>query len=462
MSHLVVVGDLLLDRDLLGSIDRLSPDSGAPVLDQEQVVQRPGGAGLAALLATGDGDRVTLVSAMADDAEGRLATQLLWEAGVTPIGLRGSGLTAVKTRVRESDRVLVRIDSGGALTRPLEMSRQAAAAIRDADVVLAADYGRGTLAFPPMRDLLGEVSCEVPVVWDPHPRGAEPTPDTFAVTPNLAELGHFATSRTESSVVDLETEARELRERWHVDHVVVTASSRGAYLLDDTRRIRHFRASRAAVGDPCGAGDRFASALAVRLASGASIALAVRHAVEVAGAFVSAGGAGRIGWPLEPAPLGMRRSAIPDALEFAARVRARGGKLVATGGCFDVLHAGHLATLERARELGDGLVVLLNSDASVRRLKGDGRPINTAEDRRRMLEALACVDAVAVFDEDTPVAALAALRPDVWVKGGDYRAEELPETAAVRVWDGQVVVVPYLAGRSTTRIVEEVFNGSSR
>ncbi|WP_174531508.1 D-glycero-beta-D-manno-heptose 1-phosphate adenylyltransferase, partial [Micromonospora maritima] len=151
----------------------------------------------------------------------------------------------------------------------------------------------------------------------------------------------------------------------------------------------------------------------------------------------------------EPAP-----TAGPDAArtaeELAGTVRAGGGTVVATGGCFDILHAGHLATLRAARRLGDCLIVCLNSDRSVRGLKGPDRPVNPAEDRARLLAALDCVDAVVVFDEPTPHQVLARLRPDVWVKGGDYDAGELPEAELIRRWGGRVVTVPYLAGRSTT------------
>ena len=143
-----------------------------------------------------------------------------------------------------------------------------------------------------------------------------------------------------------------------------------------------------------------------------------------------------------------------DATSVVAAVRARGGTVVATGGCFDVLHAGHVATLEGARGLGDALVVLLNSDDSVRRLKGAGRPVSTAEDRARVLLGLSCVDAVVVFEEDSPEAALADLRPDVWVKGGDYEGTDLPEAPLLRSWGGRVVLLPYLSGRSTTAVLQ--------
>jgi rfaE bifunctional protein nucleotidyltransferase chain/domain len=137
------------------------------------------------------------------------------------------------------------------------------------------------------------------------------------------------------------------------------------------------------------------------------------------------------------------------------RVRAAGGTVVATGGCFDLLHPGHVRTLQAARGLGDCLVVCLNSDASVRRLKGPGRPVVDHHDRAAVLEALACVDAVVVFDEDTPVEVLRDLRPDVWVKGGDYAVADLPEAAVLAEWGGRAVVLPFVEGRSTTRLIEE-------
>ncbi|NEA87182.1 D-glycero-beta-D-manno-heptose 1-phosphate adenylyltransferase, partial [Streptomyces sp. SID14436] len=167
--------------------------------------------------------------------------------------------------------------------------------------------------------------------------------------------------------------------------------------------------------------------------------------------FVGAGGAGAL--PRADAA----HTHLPDGddpFALADGVRAAHGTVVAAGGCFDLLHAGHVGLLQAARELGDCLVVCVNSDASVRRRKGAGRPVNTLDDRVRVLRALACVDAVAVFDEDTPERLLADLRPDVWVKGGDYAAADLPEATLLDAWGGQAVLLPYLAGRSSTGILE--------
>ncbi|MEU4659456.1 D-glycero-beta-D-manno-heptose 1-phosphate adenylyltransferase, partial [Streptomyces sp. NPDC023723] len=156
-----------------------------------------------------------------------------------------------------------------------------------------------------------------------------------------------------------------------------------------------------------------------------------------------------------PAP----RSDADDPHALAARIRAQHGTVVAAGGCFDLLHAGHVGLLQAARRLGDCLVVCVNSDASVRRRKGEGRPVNPVADRIRVLRALACVDAVAVFDEDTPERLLADLRPDVWVKGGDYAGADLPEAALLEEWGGQAVLLPYLDGRSSTALMARAAEG---
>jgi rfaE bifunctional protein nucleotidyltransferase chain/domain len=203
-------------------------------------------------------------------------------------------------------------------------------------------------------------------------------------------------------------------------------------------------------GDTCGAGDRFAATAALALAAGALVSEAVQEAVAAASAYVASGGVTAALAP-PPPPAAPERIGEPDARRLIAEIRSRGGTVVATGGCFDLLHVGHLATLRAARKLRDCLIVCLNSDASVTRLKGPDRPLNAENDRSRLLAALDCVDAVVVFDEPTPEAVLSRLEPEVWVKGGDYT--DVPETALVESWGGRTVIVPYLDGRSTTRTI---------
>jgi rfaE bifunctional protein nucleotidyltransferase chain/domain len=208
-------------------------------------------------------------------------------------------------------------------------------------------------------------------------------------------------------------------------------------------------------GDPCGAGDRFSSRLSSALAHGLELQDAVCEAVAAASVFVGAGGARAFA---ETPPRGepfYRRRAAPDAFALAREVRAAGGVVVATGGCFDLLHAGHVSTLVAARRLGDCLIVCINSDRSVCRLKGAGRPVVAEGERVALLRALGCVDAVVVFDQDTPEAVLRRLRPHVWAKGGDYGSAAMPEARVVEDGGGKTIVLPFLDGHSTTRLIEE-------
>jgi rfaE bifunctional protein nucleotidyltransferase chain/domain/rfaE bifunctional protein kinase chain/domain len=441
---LVVVGDSLLDIDLEGRAGRLAPDAPVPVLDELRSWPRPGGAALAAALAAAaDGREVTLITAIAADEDGRCLAALVRDAGVQLVALPTTARTTVKKRVRAGGQSLLRLDSGDPST-PSEVPFEALEAFRAAAGVLVSDYGRGLTASPVVRSALGETARRVPVVWDPHPRGGAPVPGVRLVTPNRDEAAHFADGRAGGGPLAVVTaHADDLVHRWAARAVAVTLGAQGALLSQGDPAPSVFPAPRVPATDACGAGDRFASAAAAALADGALTPEAVQAAVLAAAEFVAAGGAA-----------GLRDQApAPDALDPVERARAGGGTVVATGGCFDLLHAGHVATLEAARALGDCLVVCLNSDASVRRLKGETRPLVTQGDRVRVLEALAAVDQVVVFDEDTPETVLRAVRPDVWVKGGDYAGADLPEAALLREWGGQPVVLPYLAGRSTTRLV---------
>jgi rfaE bifunctional protein nucleotidyltransferase chain/domain len=271
------------------------------------------------------------------------------------------------------------------------------------------------------------------------------------VTPNGAEAARVAVAAGVDVVGDglaaVGARAEALIRHWGVGAVAVTLGARGALLSYGEGAPMVVPAVPVTGGDPCGAGDAFAAAAAQALADGAVTGEAVSAAVAAASAFVARGGASA--WDADEPNV----VAEPRADGVIARVRAAGGTVVATGGCFDLLHPGHVATLRAARGLGDCLVVCINSDASVRRLKGPARPLVTAADRARVLEALEFVDAVEVFDEDTPAEVLDRLRPDVWAKGGDYAGADLPEAAVLRRWGGQAVVLPYLDGHSTTALV---------
>jgi D-beta-D-heptose 7-phosphate kinase/D-beta-D-heptose 1-phosphate adenosyltransferase len=451
---LIVIGDAMLDIDLEGDADRLMPDAPVPVLDNLVETARPGGAALAAAMAARDGHDVVLITALGDDEAGERLEQLL--DGVEVCRLRYDGATSVKQRVRADGQSLLRLDSGGCAGRITESADGWVALGRAAAAVLVSDYGRGMTSLPGLREALGLLPQRVAVTWDPHPRGSHPVAGARLVTPNEAEATTFGSRLGvevppgTSGLAAVGRRADGLVSGWEAQAVAVTLGKRGALLSYGDGVPVVTPAPSVHCIDSCGAGDRFAVTAALSLGEGQLTTEAVHAGVMDAAAYVAAGGPAALRSPdrSEASSQGSR-----TAEEVIARTVSQGGAVVATGGCFDLLHAGHVATLRAARSLGDCLVVCLNSDESVRRLKGPSRPLVPAVDRAKVLEALECVDAVIVFDEDTPVHVLGRLKPHIWAKGGDYAGAQVPESAVLEQWGGQAVILPYLQGRSTTQLV---------
>ncbi len=471
-----VVGDVLLDVDINGTATRLSPDAPVPVVDVAHIRRRAGGAGLVATLLARDGHDVALVTAVSDDDGASHLRRALTGVAI----LTGAPLapTPTKTRVRIGTHPMVRFDEGCAPAPSPSCTGEMLAAIASAEAVIVADYGRGITANPDIRTALADAARRVPVVWDPHPAGSEPVPGIAVVTPNLAEARAAAKAgaASKAGALDPSTSGAEgagkyLLDRWRSNAVLVTTGEDGAVLVEAGRPGKTIPAPKTIVHDPCGAGDRLAGSLAVYLGLGLELPGAAARAVEDASAFLAKGGAsslametsthdaGGISQPVRAKASSVvelfgRFPGLEPGIQLARAVRANGGTVVATGGCFDLLHAGHARTLAAARSMGDCLIVCLNSDDSVRRLKGPHRPIVSMEDRAELLLALSCVDAVVVFDEDTPEACLNQLRPDIWVKGGDYEPHELPEASLVAAWGGRCVTVPFHPARSTSGLAE--------
>lgn len=447
--RIVVVGDTLLDVDVEGSSDRLAPDAPAPVVTVSERLSRAGGAGLVATLLARDGHDVDLVTVLGDDDRAADIEEDLARTGrVRVIAARSGAPTPSKSRIRSSGHVVARLDEDCGLTTPPPVTADMLDAIGGADAIVVADYGRGLTADERLRTALDDAGRRIPLVWDPHPRGSRPVRSAAVVTPNLAEARGFSGIAGDDRRAAAEAAAR-LSDEWGAGAVLVTLGHEGALLHRPDAPPHLVPTTEVRGADTCGAGDRLAASIAGALARGADLSSAVQSAVASVGRFLAEGGVSSLVLPDNARPLGGDGDA---ALTVVRAIRARGGTVVATGGCFDLLHAGHARTLAAARALGDCLVVCLNSDDSVRRLKGAERPIMGQEDRSDLLSALECVDAVLVFDEDTPVEALRRLEPDLWVKGGDYTADQLPETAVIAEWGGRTVTVPYVPGRSTTRL----------
>jgi rfaE bifunctional protein nucleotidyltransferase chain/domain len=301
---------------------------------------------------------------------------------------------------------------------------------------------------PGVRDMLSEAVARTPVVWDPHPDSGAPVPGVSLATPNVRESLSFVPDIPERSLHGDIARARRLLESWKARQVALTRGEAGAVLVQDSVTAPLVvPAPRVRGADASGAGDHFDVIVASHLAAGALPSEAVTAAVSATAGHLASGGVTALA---DPVP------ASESVDDLVRRIRASGGTVVATGGCFDLLHAGHVSMLRQARELGDCLIVCLNSDVSTRGLKGPSRPVVPEEDRAAILKGLSSVDHVIIFDEDSPATVLDRLRPDIFVKGGDYAHGPVREQRLVESWGGQLVLVPYLSGHSTTELIDHV------
>ncbi|GGH45508.1 D-glycero-beta-D-manno-heptose 1-phosphate adenylyltransferase [Microbacterium album] len=467
--HVLVVGDAILDRWLHGTVRRLSREAPVPVVDADGEVACPGGAANTAANLAALGARVRLVAEVGDDADGRALRRLLDDAGVDTSGLLvdRQGSTASKTRIVGDDQILVRVDRAGPARRKAATPVEALLP-RPGETLVVCDYGAGMLD----DGIVAELAARRPdarVIVDAHDLARWATMRPDVVTPNGAETeGLLGRVLPEGSV------RQDVAAQWAGDVLAVAGASAAIVTLDRDgtvviertladpggAAVHRTRARPSPEHQATGAGDTFVAAIAVATAAGATLPRAADFAQQAADVVVSRSGtavcslddlgAGRAGaTAAEPVDDVALRAALTAE-------RERGRTIVFTNGCFDLLHLGHTRHLQQASELGDVLVVALNDDASVRRLKGPGRPVNPVEDRARVLAALECVDYVTVFSADSPAALLEELRPDIYAKGGDYTPQMLAETTVVQGYGGEVRILDYLPAHSTTEIVARI------
>lgn len=468
----VVIGDCILDRWTVGEAERVSREAPAPVVRVTETIAVPGGAANTAVNARALGARVRMVGLIGDDEAGRVLRERLDTAGVdtTHLVVVDGATTTTKSRVVGGDRVVVRVDELAATPTAehgVLLGRAVAEAVRSADAAVVCDYGLGVQA----SDVIPMLDRDRPgaVVVDAHDltRWAALTPDL--VTPNAGEtaalLGREFGAGSER-VAGIVAARAEVLQRSGARAAVVTLDRDGTVLLEPgSDQGFRTRATPASEQQASGAGDTFCAAATVALAVRAPLRDAVSVAQAAADVVVREAGtsvctaAALLDSVTAPAETVVDHDELAEAVD---RARAAGRRVVFTNGCFDVVHRGHTTYLRQARELGDLLVVALNDDDSVRRLKGPERPINPAEDRAGVLAALACVDLVTVFATDTPIPLIERLRPEVYVKGGDYSPEMLSETGVVRGYGGEVVMVDYVPEHSTTAVLRRIREAAQR
>ena len=468
--RVTVVGDVMLDRWWVGSSNRLSREAPAPVVEVTRRHDAPGGAANTAMNLAALGAEVRLVGLVGADEAGAVLREQLEAAGVDVSGLLTSSAvaTVTKTRIVSDDQMLVRVDDvqRTGLTPALEddLTTATAKALVEVDALLVCDYDSGTLvgaveaAFAlQSRPPLVVVDAHDGVSW------ARIRPDV--VTPNAAEAFRMlnrAVPADGSRLQALVEAAPELRRQAGARAVLVTLDRDGSVLFDPDEGdgLEPYRtpASPRAEKQAAGAGDTFVAALTLARAAGVPLPVAASLAQAAADVVVQRFGTSVCSTDELVEHLGVGDAALEEEtlIRRLGADRAAGRRIVLTNGCFDVLHRGHTTYLSQAAQLGDVLVVAVNSDRSVRRLKGPERPINAAADRAGVIAALSCVTYVTVFDTDTPIPLLEAIRPDVYAKGGDYSPEMLPEAEVVRRYGGEVRILDYVPSQSTSDVVGRI------
>jgi D-beta-D-heptose 7-phosphate kinase/D-beta-D-heptose 1-phosphate adenosyltransferase len=469
--RILVLGDAILDCYLEGTSDRICPEAPVPVVTVRSRCEAPGGAANTAANARALGAQVTLLSVIGDDAEGALLRQALQRAGLgqDSVLAHARRRTLAKQRVVASGQILLRVDQGS--TEPLDAVAEQALLGRlrrlfpHHDAVIVSDYAYGVLT-PRVIAALQACAPRLLVV-DSKNLGAFRALGPTAVKPNYSQAaGLLGLAKTEQPRAgQIAEHAQRLLDLTGAQIAAVTLDADGVLVLERGRPA--YRAYARAVPNARvnGAGDTFVAAFTLALAAGAHTPAAAELASAAAGVVVAKEGTAVCSAAELRESLAAEAKVVADAERLATRLalhRAQGRRIVFTNGCFDLLHRGHITYLNQAKTLGEVLVVGVNSDASVRRLKGPRRPILPLEDRMQVLSALSCVDYIVPFEEDTPERLIRLLRPDVFVKGGDYRRETLPEAPLVEAQGGVVKILPYLLDRSTSGIIERIRQADDR
>lgn len=456
----VVAGDAMLDEYWFGDTGRISPEAPVPVVETRATERRPGGAANVALNIAVLGARARLVAAIGDDENGRRLAAALEASGVHCDLHRSKDLPTIhKLRVLARNQQLIRLDAEHRLDACGEaIARRFDAALPGADAVILSDYGKGTLSA--VAGLIERCrDANVPVLVDPKGRDFGRYRGATALTPNLSEFQAVAGAWSDEN--EFMRKAVALRSDLGLDMLLVTRGDRGMVLVTERQAPIELPAQAREVFDVTGAGDTVIALLGAALGVGMSAADSVALANLGAGLVVGKIGVATVTRSELRLALhrrgGGRGLVDLDELEaLAAEAKARGRRIVFTNGCFDILHAGHVSYLEEAKSLGNELIVAVNDDASVRRLKGPERPITPLADRMAVLAGLAAVDWVVPFSEDTPARVIERIVPDVLVKGGDWQPDQIVGADTVRRNGGEVRVLTFKEGRSTSALIDTI------
>jgi D-beta-D-heptose 7-phosphate kinase/D-beta-D-heptose 1-phosphate adenosyltransferase len=468
-ATVIVVGDTMLDRFVDGVVDRISPEAPIPVFLVRRETSMLGASGNVLRNLVALGGAAHLITALGDDDAGDEIRALIAEEVQTDAGLYGvpGRRTSIKTRYVASGQQMMRADRETVEEIPLDFQDRIVAQVEmelpNVGALLLSDYGKGVLSDALLRRLIDRArAVDCPVVVDPKGNNYRRYVGARVVTPNRQELA-LATNMPTADDASIEAACKHLISTTGVDAVLATRSEQGMTLVDGND-VHHFSARAREVFDVSGAGDTVAAAVAAALSIETTLSDAAQLANIAASVVV-----GKVGTAVvRPAEIlstalegewSNAEAKVSPASVAEERVlawRRQGRRIGFTNGCFDLLHPGHVSLIAQARRKCDRLIVALNSDASVRRLKGEGRPVQNEASRATVLASLADVDAVVVFSEDTPLELIQSLKPDVLIKGADYLVDGVVGAEDVKSWGGEVVLANLLDGHSTTATIQRL------
>ena len=465
-ARVLLVGDVMLDRYWSGATGRISPEAPVPVVAIDNTEDRAGGAANVAINLATLGANVSLIGLCGDDDNARLLRDKLSSYDIDHHLISVEGFnTITKLRVMSRHQQLLRMDFERSFARidKQPLNDAFATLLAQADIVVLSDYNKGTLSHPQTLIQLARAAGK-PVVIDPKGLDFDKYQGATLITPNLSEL--FAVTGSAESEEALFAQAQQLRQRLGLEALLLTRSEQGMSLYTSAAEPFHLPAKAREVYDVTGAGDTVVSTLAASLAVGTPLNDACVMANLAASVVVGKLGTSTVSTTELALAMGAEASHLDGGvlneaqlLQAVALARRGGERIVMTNGCFDILHAGHVSYLNAAAKLGDRLIVAVNTDESVRRLKGAGRPVNNVQRRMAVLAGLAAVDWVVPFSEETPQRLIAEVLPDVLVKGGDYRIEQIAGAQEVMANGGEVRVLHFEEGVSTTGIIQQIVQG---
>ena len=460
-GHVLVFGDIILDRYISGSVDRVSPEAPVPVLKPSNEEIRLGGAANVALNLSSLGSNTTLIGVTGKDESSTQIIDLLKKNNIKKALSKSNHPTISKLRILASQQQLIRIDNEEEFS---ETDWQSSLSnyrkyinLKKNKVLIISDYEKGTLRNIPL--IIREAKkLKKIILVDPKGDDFSKYKSADIITPNFQEFERVVGKV--NSEPEITKKGKDLIKSLNLNSLLITRGSEGMTLLDkrNGKVVREdFPTEARDVFDVSGAGDTVIASIAAGLAGGFSLSESIRLANLAAGIVVGKSGTATVNQAELVPYLGLSESYVSfnEVKVYSKDLHERGKKIVFTNGCFDILHAGHVEYLEAAKELGDKLIVAINTDRSVRKLKGSSRPVNTLAHRAKVLASLQCIDKVVSFDEETPIKLIKAIRPDVLVKGGDYKLKDIVGHKEVSQSGGSVVTIPLVKGLSTSKIISK-------